>query len=212
MKKFACFALAALLFAPLFAGAEGIDFPRPDPAVAEFARGVKFTVAGYNGGAEVQTDFPVLVRISEAGISGFHYSDFYADGSDLSLVDIGFVDAEGNGLAYDIDTWNPSGESLVWVKLPRMTNGTEFAMWYRCSKTGKVLNSDNVWADYTGVWHLNESGSGSANPKTEVKDSSANVLHGTAQRPARGSSILPSCRTGQRPSGWSRWIRRNMPS
>ena len=35
------------------------ELPRPDPAVAEFARGVKFTVAGYNGGAEVQTDFPV---------------------------------------------------------------------------------------------------------------------------------------------------------
>ena len=180
MKKFVRFALAAFLFAPLFAGAQEVNaLPRPDPAVAEFARGVKFTVAGYNGGSEVQTNFPVLVRLSTA-ISGFTYSDFYADGSDLSLVDIGFVDAEGNGLAYEIDTWNPSGESLVWVNLPRMTNGTEFAMWYRSSKTGKELNSDNVWADYTGVWHLNESGSGSANPKTEVNDSSSNVLHGTA--------------------------------
>ena len=122
--------------------------PRPDPAVAEFARGVKFTVNGYQGGSEVQTNFPVLVRLSTS-ISGFTYSDFYADGSDLSLVDIGFVDAEGNGLAYDIDTWNTSGESLVWVNLPRMTNGTEFAMWYRSSKTGKELNAGNVWADYT---------------------------------------------------------------
>ena len=174
MKKFARFALAALLFAPLFAGA--IDLPRPDPAVAEFARGVKFTVNGYQGGEEVQTNFPVLVRLSTA-ISGFRYSDFYADGSDLSLVDIGFVDAEGNGLAYEIDTWNPSGESLVWVNLPRMTNGTEFAMWYRSSKTGKELNSDNVWADYTGVWHLNESGSAG----TTVKDSSTNALDCAAQ-------------------------------
>ena len=174
MKKFARFALAAFLFAPLFAGA--IDLPRPDPAVAEFARGVKFTVNGYQGGEEVQTNFPVLVRLSTA-ISGFRYSDFYADGSDLSLVDIGFVDAEGNGLAYEIDTWNPSGESLVWVNLPRMTNGTEFAMWYRCSKTGKELNSNSVWADYTGVWHLNESGSAG----TTVKDSSTNALDCAAQ-------------------------------
>lgn len=66
-------------------------------------------------------------------------------------MDIGFVDAETNGIPYEIDTWNPSGESLVWVNLPRMTNGTEFVMWYRSSKTGKALNSDNVWADYTGV-------------------------------------------------------------
>ena len=176
MKKFARFALASLLFAPLFAGAQEVNaLPRPDPAVAEFARGVKFTVSGYTG-TEVLTNFPVLVRLSTA-ISGFTYSDFYADGSDLSLVDIGFVDAEGNGLAYEIDTWNPSGESLVWVNLPRMTNGTEFAMWYRSSKTGKELNSDNVWADYTGVWHLNESGSAG----TAVKDSSTNALVGAAQ-------------------------------
>ena len=154
------------------------DLPRPDPSVAEFARGVKFTVAGYTE-SEVLTNFPVLVRLSTA-ITGFTYSDFYADGSDLSLVDIGFVDAEGNGLAYDIDTWNPSGESLVWVSLPRMTNGTEFAMWYRSSKTGKALNSDNVWADYTGVWHLNETGSG-GDVNTAVHDSSTNALHGTAQ-------------------------------
>ena len=155
---------------------QAVTIPRPDPAVAEFARGVKFTVNGYQGGTEVQTNFPVLVRLSTA-ISGFTYSDFYADGSDLSLVDIGFVDAAGSGLAYDIDTWNPSGESLVWVSLPRMTNGTEFAMWYRSSKTGKALNSGNVWADYTGVWHLNESGSAGA----AVHDSSTNALHGAAR-------------------------------
>ena len=154
---------------------QAVTIPRPDPAVAEFARGVKFTVAGYNGGEEVQTNFPVLVRISESGISGFHYSDFYADGSDLSLVDIGFVDAEGRGLAYDIDTWNTNGESLVWVNLPRMTNGTEFAMWYRSSKTGKTLNPTNAWAEYTGVWHLNESSG------TTVKDSSTNTLDCAAQ-------------------------------
>ena len=157
-------------------GEAAAKLPRPDPSVAEFARGVKFTVAGYNGGAEVQTNFPVLVRLSTA-ISGFRYSDFYADGSDLDLIDIGFVDAEGNGLAYDIDTWNTNGESLVWVNLPIMTNNTEFAMWYRCSKTGKELNSDSVWADYTGVWHLNESGSSG----TTIKDSSTNALVGAAQ-------------------------------
>ena len=168
-KLMAC-ALAFTVTLPVRAG-----LPSPDPAVAEFARGVKFTVAGYTG-TEVLTNFPVLVRLSTA-ISGFTYSDFYADGSDLNLVDIGFVDAEENGLAYEIDTWNTNGESLVWVCLPRMTNGTEFAMWYRSSKTGKELNSDNVWADYTGVWHLNESGANG----TTVKDSSANALDCAAQ-------------------------------
>ncbi len=181
VKKLITVALtfAVMLGAHLQSRADGeaaAELPRPDPSVAEFARGVKFTVAGYQGGEEVQTNFPVLVRLSTA-ISGFTYSDFYADGSDLSLIDIGFVDAETNGIPYEIDTWNPSGESLVWVNLPRMTNGTEFAMWYRSSKTGKALNSDNVWADYTGVWHLNESGTGG----TTIKDSSTNALDGAAR-------------------------------
>ena len=177
--------MAVALLAPVLAlcalalparAQQTLTLPRPDPAVAEFARGVKFTVAGYTE-TEALTNFPVLVRLSESAIDGFTYSDFYADGSDLNLVDIGFVDAEGNGLAYDIDTWNTNGESLVWVSLPRMTNGTEFAMWYRSSKTGKVLNADNVWADYTGVWHLNESGSAN----TGINDSSTNALDGAAR-------------------------------
>ena len=153
------------------------DLPRPDPAVAEFARGVKFTVAGYGGGAEVQTNFPVLVRLSTA-IIGFDYGDFYADGSDLALVDIGFVDADGNGLPYEIDTWNTSGESLVWVSLPRMTNGTEFAMWYRSSKTGKALNPDNVWTNYVGVWHFRED-YGAETASVSVYDSTTNQLTGS---------------------------------
>ena len=136
MKRITGALCAVFALSAMFAGAqEQPAIPRPDPTVAEFARGVKFTVAGYNGGAEVQTNFPVLVRLSTS-ITGFDYNDFYnKNAADLSLIDIGFVDAEGNGLSYEIDTWDTSGESLVWVNLPVMTNGTEFAMWYRSSKT-----------------------------------------------------------------------------
>lgn len=178
------FALVSLLFVPLFAGAEGeINLPRPDPAVAEFARGVKFTVAGYQGGEEVQTNFPVLVRLSTA-IAGFDYNDFYnksvdpTDPDSLKLVDIGFVDAETNGIPYEIDTWDPSGESLIWVNLPRMTNGTVFAMWYRSSKTGKALNPDNVWTNYAGVWHFRED-YGTETESVSVYDSTTNGLTGS---------------------------------
>ena len=181
--------LSTLAVAALFAATASADLPRPDPSIAEFARGVKFTVAGYNGGAEVQTNFPVLVRLSTA-ITGFDYGDFYNDGSlDINLVDIGFVDADGNGIPYEIDTWNPANNatSLVWVTLPVMTNGTEFAMWYRSSKTGKALNSTNAWFEYTGVWHLNESGAKES--KTAISDSTTNALHGTSQDCAASVSV-----------------------
>ena len=58
-------------------------------------------------------DFPVLVRLSTA-IDGFSYSDFQQQDG----VDLAFLDARGNVLAHEIDTWNTDGESLVWVKVP----------------------------------------------------------------------------------------------
>ncbi len=150
----------------------GIDFKRPDPDVAEFSRGVKFTVAGYAGTEEL-TNFPVLVRLSAGSPAGFSYADFYNPG-DVSGADLCFLDAAGNGIPHEIDTWYPNGESLVWVTLPRMTNGTEFSMWYRSSKNGSVVCADNAWEDYTGVWHLGEGGDGAQ----YVYDSTTNALTG----------------------------------
>ena len=197
-KIWSIFGLVAFVIAPFAWAGDEPNIPKPDPAVAEFARGVKFTVAGYNGGAEVQTNFPVLVRLSTA-ITGFDYNDFYNDGSldtdgdgqpNLELIDVGFVDAEGNGLSYDIDTWNPSGESLIWVSLPTMTNNTEFAMWYRSSRTGKALNPDNVWTNYAGVWHFRED-YGTETGSVKVYDSTTNQLTGSTLYNAttKGTSV-----------------------
>ena len=141
-----------------------------------FYRASVITTSGYTG-SEVLTDFPVLVRIKPGSPAGFAYSDmmFPDTGRDL-----GFVDMEGNGLPFEIDTWRGANdESLVWVTLPAVSNATQFAMVYRSSKTGKSLSSDNPFATYTGVWHLNESGSGANN--TEIADSSGKNLVGYAQ-------------------------------
>ena len=150
----------------------GIDFKRPDPDVAEFSRGVKFTVKGY-AGTQVLTNFPVLVRLSQDSPTGFSYADFYNPG-DVPGADLCFLDAAGNPIPHEIDTWNTAGESLVWVTLPRMTNGTEFAMWYRSSKSGAVVCPANAWGDYVGVWHLGETGDG----VQSVYDSTVHELTG----------------------------------
>ena len=150
----------------------GIGFKRPDTNVAEFSRGVKFTVTGYTGSQEL-TNFPVLVRLSAGSPTGFSYADFYNPG-DVAGADLCFLDAAGNGIPHEIDTWDPTGESLVWVTLPRMVNGTEFSMWYRSSRNGSVICADNAWEDYTGVWHLGEGGDG----VQTVADSTTNALDG----------------------------------
>ena len=148
-----------------------------------FYRASVLTTSGYTGN-EVLTDFPVLVRIKPGSPSGFAYSDmmFPDTGKDL-----GFVDMEGNGLPFEIDTWRGANdESLVWVTLPAVSNATQFAMVYRSSKRGKTLSAGNPFATYTGVWHLNESGSGESN--TEISDSSGKNLVGYAQGIAQSVS------------------------
>ena len=118
-------------------------------------------VAGYTG-TETLTNVPVLVRLSTA-IAGFSYADFAdANGGDLIFTD------ESGSVVYphEIDEWHVGGESLVWVKLPTMVNGTKFKMAYGGGRGATALPSGNgraasplaaaVWSDYAGVWHMNE--------------------------------------------------------
>ena len=172
MKKILSCAAFATLIAAVAPMARG---DLADIVPDGFARAVTFTVDGYDANRAPLTNFPVLVRISEAGISGFDYDDlnFPSTGDDL-----GFVDAQGDGLAFDIDTWDNGNNatSLVWVTLPVMTNGTQFAMCYRSSKSGKMVCDGNAFTNYVGVWHLNESGNSSSKNKITIYDSSTNSL------------------------------------
>ncbi|MBO7167028.1 MAG: DUF2341 domain-containing protein [Kiritimatiellae bacterium] len=94
-------------------------------------------------------NFPALVRLS-GKIEGFEYSDFKENGADLVFADKG-----GRVFACEVDTWNTDGESLVWVRVPNFENGMElYAYWGGDS----VIPSTSTWSDFTGVWHMNESG------------------------------------------------------
>ena len=171
--------LASLLFASLVLPASAItDEERQELRAivpASFSRAAVMTV-GESAVSAPLTNFPVLVKIAageNASPSGFAYSDlnFPTTGDDL-----GFVDMEGNGLPFEIDEWNTSGTSVLWVNVPVVTNGAQFIMVYRSSQTGKSLNANNPFADYVGVWHLGETASGS----TTIKDSTDNHLNGTS--------------------------------
>ena len=147
----------------------------PTPSGASFQWGAAITVSAYTG-SETLTNFPVLVRLREGSPSGFSYANVVnARASDKNAIDIGFTDSTGTGLPYDIDTWNPNGESLVWVRVPAMTNGTQLVMYWGSSSSGKDLCASNAWSEYVGVWHLGETGDG----VITVSDSTTNALSGT---------------------------------
>ena len=132
-------------------------------------------VAGYMG-TEVLTNVPVLVRLSTA-ISGFSYADL----ADANGGDMVFCDDSGSVVyPHEIDEWHVGGESLVWVKLPQMANGTRFKMAYGGALGDRALPSHSVWSDYAGVWHFNED-SGTAFDST---------AHGLDALPSKGTNTL----------------------
>ena len=130
-----------------------------------FERYLQFTVTGYTG-TETLTNFPVLVEVRADDANGFKYEDFYHyDGKDIA-----FVDEKGHIIPHEIDTWNKSGMSLFWVRLPEMVNGTKFTMCYRSPLLETPPDPGNTFEKYVGVWHMNERQNGVAS----LKDSSAN--------------------------------------
>ena len=141
----------AVLAAAVALAAAPASAALPSPNGATYAKGAMFTVGEYSG-SDPLPDFPVLVRVSENSPSGFSYSDVMSqpDGADIA-----FIDTLGNALPFEIDTWNTSGESLFWVRLPSMENGTQFVMCWGGAMSGKTLCADNPFDGYKGVWHMN---------------------------------------------------------
>ena len=148
----------------------------------EYVYRVPISVSGYTGNSTL-ANFPVLVRLSEGSPSGFSYADCAADGSDIR-----FADANGVRIPHEIDTWNPSGESCVWVKLPSMAKGTRFEMHYG-GNPSSVNTPTGVWADYIGVWHFSETSGGDA------LDASGHGLH-AVERAGAASELAAESKVG----------------
>ena len=155
---FRALGLAAVLTACVPAGAGAATV---DPSA--FSNKISITFPGYTGSSTL-TDFPVLVRLSAAR-NKFAYAKCAANGADLR-----FADADGNLLSHEIDTWDPTGESLVWVKVPSFDETAVVTVYYGCANPPAVDPAD-VWSNgYVGVWHL-----GDANNRTQA-NSTTNVL------------------------------------
>lgn len=118
-------------------------------AFGGFTKSITFTTSGYQGSGPL-VSFPVLVKLP-GSIHGFDYADF---GGTTNLV---FRDSAGNAIPYEVDTWNTTGTSLVWVRVPSVTKTTVFHMHY-CGSGDTVNNPTATWtgANYVGVWHMDE--------------------------------------------------------
>lgn len=126
-------------------------FKRPVPKPSAFKKSVEITLAT-DALAGVATGVPALVRLDKSAIDGFDYGDFsLPNGGDLM-----FFDANGTPLPHEVDTWDETGESLVWVKLASTVENTKIVMYYG-NGTVSSEEPEDVWTDYVGVWHFEES-------------------------------------------------------
>ena len=107
---------------------------------------MNLTVTGYTG-SETLTGFPVLVRLP----ADFPYADCGEGGGTIR-----FADAGENLLSHEIDTWNPSGESLIWVKLPSLASSdTTFTMFFGAENplADTTVDFRQTWSRYAAVVH-----------------------------------------------------------
>ena len=158
-----------------------------------FGQATDVQVAGARGGAAI-ANVPVAVRLAAPDID---YAAFAADGSDLRVVD-----AAGRLLAHEVETWNPSGESLVWVNIPELgTGGATIRLLHQPTAGAELptVRASDVWsARYAGVWHLNDTDAAA------VRDATGKLGNGSVPFPdatklgavgALGSAVLISTDT-----------------
>lgn len=148
-------ALSLLLFAALTLPAKAVTLD-----TEQFGKYAEFTVSGYAGGNTAVADLPVLVRFSAANMGGLDYSDIGLT-KQAAYSALRFADANGDNLDYEIATWDPAGESTVWVSVPSISGtATKFTAYFvpDAGYTLPTVYPTNVWtkAGYIGVWHLDE--------------------------------------------------------
>lgn len=119
--------------------------------------------------SEDLVNFPVLVQLSTANID---YDKVQSAGEDLR-----FVDSDGSLLDHEIELWNESGTSYVWVRVPQIDSGstTDYIwMYYDNASASDGQDAAGVWdSDYKGVWHLSD------NSGTGITESTSNSNDGT---------------------------------
>ena len=157
------------------------------------ALSMDIAVAGYTGTTTL-TNFQALVKLCD-GKGTFQYSQCAADDGS----DIWFTDSDGNVIPHEIDTWDASADSFVWVRLPEVvpvSGGlpTSFTMHWG-DLSAKRTASENVWKNYddgkggfAGVWHM-----GTASGSENEPDATGNGFDGvpTAIRSGDVSQMVP---------------------
>jgi hypothetical protein len=125
--------------------------------------------------------FPILVVLNSSRID---YALTMNAGQDIRFID---ADLETE-LPYQIETWDESGDSHIWVAVPRIDAlSTTDHIWlhYGNQSATDHQNASGTWdTSHTGVWHLN----------ADLLDSTTSGHHGTDVGSADAPGLFGKCR------------------
>ena len=139
---------AIVIFATVFAAAtaQAIDF-------GAFAHKAYIDFNGYEG-TETLTNFPALVRLAE-GTGGFSYADCALPQG----RDVRFSLGDGRELPSEVASWNPSGTSEFYVRVPELTASTRIMVFWGNAAAPIRDPRLKVWdRSYTGVYGMRDAG------------------------------------------------------
>ena len=101
------------------------------------------------------SNFQVPLLLSE-GKCGFTYEGF-ADA--VGGTDLRIADAQGGLLPYEIESWNPGGVSVVWVKVPVLSKDTKLKLtWGETATENASATEKDFWDDSLAVFHFGKTG------------------------------------------------------
>jgi len=104
------------------------------------------------------TNFPVMVRLTTSNTVDYTGFINTINGWDLRFWTNATL--SGTELSYEIESFNSSSNSCVWVKVPQISqNSSIWASWGNPAYNNQAAYTTNgdVWTQgYRGVWHLNE--------------------------------------------------------
>ena len=132
--------------------------------------------------SETLSNFPILVTLNSSRID-------YGQTQD-SGQDIRFIDSHGTILNHEIEKWDETGTSTVWVKIPSITaqSTSEYIyMYYDNINASDGQNVESVWdSNFVMVQHMNDA------TTSTTTDSTSNNNDGS-----KASANHPNEATGQ---------------
>lgn len=130
----------------------GFECPDVFPCLWLYRR--KITFSGNISPTDLD-DFPVRIRLLPAN---FDFSHANNDGSDLRFMTDTTCPDKGTPLDYEIENWTHGVEANIWVRVPKITGGSNTDFIYMFSGNAAAAdaqNSPGVWSNgYVFVSHM----------------------------------------------------------